>query len=198
MKCRLRPLVCALALFLGVSPSPAATLTYSATLSGAAEEAPNGSLGTGEAVVTIDLDASTMRVQVAFADLGAPTTSAHVHCCTPAVGPQLAGVASQTPTYPGFPAGVTAGSYDETFDMTLTTSFNPSFVTAQGGTPAAAFAALLAGLDAGRAYFNIHTTTYGGGEIRGFFVPEADVAWMGIAAFAALAWRRRGDSTSAR
>lgn len=189
MKCPLQPLACALALFLGISPGHAATLTYSATLSGAAEETPNDSPGTGEALVTIDLDTSSMRVQVEFADLGAVTTAAHIHCCTPDVGPKIAGVASQTPTYPGFPAGVTAGTYDATFDMTLAGSFNASFVNARGGTVEGAFDALLTGLDTGTAYFNIHTTTFGGGEIRGFFapVPEPGATLLGVAAFGALA-----------
>ena len=97
MKCRLQPLVFAFALLLAISPAQAATLTYSATLSGAAEEAPNESPGTGEALVTIDLDTHSMRVQVEFADLGAVTTAAHIHCCTPDFGPRIAGVASQTP-----------------------------------------------------------------------------------------------------
>src|SRR4029077_13146149 len=33
--------------------------------------------------------------------------------------------------------------------------------------------ALFAALAQGRAYFNIHTTAFGGGEIRGFLVPVA-------------------------
>jgi hypothetical protein len=41
-------------------------------------------------------------------------------------------------------------------------------VTANGGTTAGAEAALLAGLEAGQAYLNIHTTMFPGGEIRGF------------------------------
>ena len=52
--------------------------------------------------------------------------------------------------------------------MTAPASYNPAFVTAHGGTAASAAAALLAGLEAGQAYLNIHTTTHPGGEIRGF------------------------------
>ena len=48
------------------------------------------------------------------------------------------------------------------------TSYNLAFVTAHGGTTASAAAALLAGLEAGQAYLNIHTTMFPGGEIRGF------------------------------
>ena len=67
--------------------------------------------------------------------------------------------------------------------MTLASSYNPAFVTANGGTPASAFAALVAGLNAGDAYLNIHTTQFPGGEIRGFLhaVPEPETyALMGV------------------
>jgi CHRD domain len=37
-----------------------------------------------------------------------------------------------------------------------------------GGTPAGAEAFLLAGLAAGEAYYNVHSTVFTGGEIRGF------------------------------
>ena len=61
----------------------------------------------------------------------------------------------------------------------LTTSFSASFLAANGGTADSAFAALIAGLDAGNAYFNIHTTAFPGGEIRGQLaaVPEPGT-WM--------------------
>jgi hypothetical protein len=52
--------------------------------------------------------------------------------------------------------------------MLLASSYNPSFVTNNGGTPASAWAALRAGISAGKAYLNIHSTTFPGGEIRGF------------------------------
>jgi hypothetical protein len=52
--------------------------------------------------------------------------------------------------------------------MLLSSSYNPSYVTNNGGTPASAFAALKAAIGAGRAYLNIHSTLFMGGEIRGF------------------------------
>ena len=57
-----------------------------------------------------------------------------------------------TPTFPGFPLDVTSGTYANSFDLTLASSFNPAFVTASGGTVAGAEAALAAGLDAGTSY----------------------------------------------
>ena len=44
-------------------------------------------------------------------------------------------VATGVPTFLGFPTGVTNGYYDHTFDLTLASSFNPAYVTANGGTP---------------------------------------------------------------
>ena len=105
------------------------------------------------------------------------------------------GVATQVPNFVGFPLGVTAGTYDFTFDLTAATSWNPAFITANGGSTASAEAALVAGLNADRAYLNIHTTQFGGGEIRGFLrrdVPEPALpALLGVAAVAALVSRRR-------
>jgi hypothetical protein len=63
------------------------------------------------------------------------------------------GVATQVPTFSGFPLGVTSGTYSELFDLTLASSWNPAFITANGGTTAGAEARLTLGLDQGQAYF---------------------------------------------
>ena len=89
----------------------------------------------------------------------------------PNASPGTAGVATLTPAFTGFPLGVTAGTLDHTFDLTLTSTYNSPYVTANGGTAAGAEAALLAAIAAGKAYFNIHTTVVAGGEIRGFLRP---------------------------
>jgi hypothetical protein len=58
-----------------------------------------------------------------------------------------------------------------TFDMTLASSYNQSYINNNGGTPASAFAALKAALNDGKTYFNIHSSAFPGGEIRDFLVP---------------------------
>ena len=151
----------------------AAPITYTAVLSGAAEDPPNGSLGSGTATVTIDTVAHTLDVAADFADLTGITTASHIHCCTAVAGAGLAGVATETPTFSLFPLGVQSGSFAESYDLTDLASFNAPFVTANGGTAAGAEAALAAGLAGGVAYLNIHTDVYRGGEIRGFLTPAA-------------------------
>src|SRR5437762_10702062 len=185
---------------LAISASPAAaTITvYSAQLSGANENPANASPGTGLAIVTIDDALDTMRVQAFFSGLLGTTTASHIHCCAPE-GTNV-GVATQLPFFAGFPIGVTSGTYDNTFDMTLTGSFSASFLAANGATADSAFAALIAGLNAGSAYYNIHTTAFPGGEIRGQLaaVPEPGTWMLLLGGFGmmGLAMRRRRRLTA--
>ena len=70
------------------------------------------------------------------------------------------------------------------FDLTLASSYNPAFVSANGGTAANAEAALLAGLVADTGYLNIHTTNFPGGEVSGFLVATPEPATILLAAVA--------------
>lgn len=141
---------------------------YWVNLSGLAEAPPNNSPGTGKSLVTIDDVANTMRVQSTFSGLLGNLTVSHIHAQTTLAGTGTAGVATSVPTFTDFPSGVTAGTYDRTFDMLLSSSYNPTYVTNNGGTPATAWAALRAAIGAGKAYHNVHSASFPGGEIRGF------------------------------
>jgi hypothetical protein len=148
-----------------------------------------GSSGTGFARLTFDDTADTMLVEANFSGLTGTTTVAHVHCCIAAPG--TVGVATYPGTFPGFPVGVTSGSYTSLpIDMTLASSYTAGFITNfAGGSVANAFATLLAGLDDGQGYFNVHTTFAPGGEIRGFLqrVPEPASASLLLVALGLLA-----------
>lgn len=137
------------ALFLAM-PANAASIVYAAALDGTSESPPNASAGFGSAKVTVDFDLVTMRVEASFSGLTGATSAAHIHCCTTSPNTGTAGVATQTPTFAGFPSGVTSGIYDQTFDMTQTSSYGTAFLTAHGGTASAAFNTLVAGLNGAR------------------------------------------------
>ena len=150
-------------------PAAAHQAKYAAPLLGSSEAPANASPATGSVLITIDFDLVTMRVEADFSGLLGNTTAAHIHCCTDP-GTNV-GVATQLPSFIGFPLGVTAGTYDHTFDMALASSYNPTFVINHGGLVSTAFNDLVAGLDAGQAYFNLHTNLFPGGEIRGLLSP---------------------------
>jgi len=176
----LRHLAAVAVLMIGVACSAhAAVITYTAMLDGLSEVPVNASLGLGSAQVDVDATAHTMHVQFTFSGLTGTTTASHIHAATAVAGAGTAGVATTTPFFAGFPTGVTSGSYNNTLDMTLASSYNASYITANGGTTATAEAALFAAIAAGKAYLNIHSTFATGGEIRGFLVPGQPTATNG-------------------
>jgi hypothetical protein len=199
MKILLRLIMLVLVFFLISAKSALATpINYTTMLTGTAESPPNASPGTGSASVVIDIVANTLMVDISFSGLSGTTTASHIHGPTASAGTGTAGVATAIPTFPGFPLGVTSGSYSQTFDTTLASTYNPAFITSNGGTAAGAEAALAASLAAGTAYLNIHTTMYPGGEIRGFLQPVPEPATMlllgaGLAGLGTFRIRKRKD-----
>ena len=151
----------------------AAPVHYTATLTGPSEDPPNASPGVGSADFWIDSVTHELFIDAMFSGLIGTTTAAHIHAPTAIAGMGNAAAATQTPSFDGFPAGVTSGTYFHTFDTSLASSFNPAFINVNGGTPATAEAALFAAISDGKAYLNIHTSLYPGGEIRGFLTPKA-------------------------
>ena len=156
-----------------------------------AESPPNSSPGYGVSTVWYDPVTHQLGLNVVFSNLvatGTGTTAAHIHCCTL----PTAGVATTTPTFVGFPLGVRGGTYVNTLDLTLASSWNNAFITANGSI-AGAETALAAGLNSGVAYLNIHSSTFPAGEIRGFLqpVPEPATLTLVLGGAAAGLWRAR-------
>jgi hypothetical protein len=184
-------LLCAVA---SILPVNAATLTFSTTLLGSNEVPPTTSTGTGFVTAVLNTTAQTLELNVSFSGLTSNDTAAHIHCCAP-LGTN-AGVATTAPAFTGFPLGVTSGTFlNQTFDLTNSSFYNPAFVTAEGGL-AQAEAALIAGIEGGDTYFNIHTMINPGGEIRGQLtqtpLPTAlPLFATGIGGLGLLGWRRK-------
>ena len=181
----------ALAALAALPAVQAAVFQYDAILDGPSESPANASPGTGYGTFTYDDVAHTLAINFSFSGLLGTVTASHIHAPTVNPGVLTAGVATTTPTFAGTPTGVTAGAYSNTLDLTLSSSFNPAFVTANGGTPASAEIALINAINAGKAYLNIHTSVFGGGEIRGFLGPVPEPSTLALASLGVLALRRR-------
>ena len=157
------------------APAAAAPIVFFGTLSGANEDPATGSPGVGTVQVTIDPVANTMSVNAQFSGLTSPNTAAHIHVINGPGDTNTADtngpVATTTPTFIGFPSGTTSGTFNAMFDMLNAANYRAGFITDAGGLTQAE-AALFNGIIAGRAYFNIHTTNFPGGEIRAFLQPQ--------------------------
>ncbi|MBA5687104.1 CHRD domain-containing protein [Rugamonas apoptosis] len=169
--------------------------SYAFLLDGAHEDPANASKGIGAAVINFDDLMHQLQVTVAYGGLDGVTTAAHIHCCTTSPGTGSAGVATELPSFTGFPLGGHGGAYTHLFDTSQASSWNPAFITAHGGTTTGAEKALMAGLSGGEAYLNIHSDKYPNGEIRGFTpaapVPEPSGLAMLAVGLPLLLLRRR-------
>lgn len=179
------------------APSHAVQIVYTASLAGTNEVPPNASQGSGNASVVYDSVAHTLTVSYSFADLGSGLADGHIHCCT---GPDSnVGVAVG---FTGLPLGATSGSdSSEVYDLTSAATFRQPFIDSfAGGVADDAEEALVAGLNSGLAYFNLHSELIPSGEIRGQLapIPEPRIAAMLLMGLGVLGlasrWRRRGVS----
>ncbi len=171
----------------------AAIIAYSAALSGANENPPNISAGTGTTTITVDTTASTLRFEAMWSGLTSNTVDAHLHCC--AATTANAGVAIGFGAFlPAMPSPM--GSIDQTVDLAAAGTYNAAFLAANGGTASSAMAALLMGLANGLGYTNIHSAEIPSGELRGNLegvnpIPLPAAAWLFLAGAGVLAARQR-------
>jgi hypothetical protein len=159
-----------------------------------------GATGSGTLSMDYDAEGHTLLINATWAGLSGTTTNAHIHCCTASQNTGTAGVAlaQDGVMLPNFPLGVMAGSYNELIDLTETNQYSATFLSGSGGTAAGAEARLISNLASGNAYFNIHTNTFPGGEIRAFVapIPEPTTYALMLVGLGLVGWtaRRRHHS----
>lgn len=148
-----------------------ANVNFTIYMTGAQESPANGSLAAGGGIASFDPVADTIDLSAFFIGLTTPITAAHIHDGAPGVnGPVIVSFV------PFIPSPATTGG---------------SIVGAGLSFPAAYIPDLMAG----NMYFNIHTATYPGGEIRGQLVPVPEPSTLALAgvglAVAGVALKRR-------
>lgn len=174
-------------LALAIMAQPAQATRWFASLDSAQEVPSVVSPARGYGELTLSGDMLTGFFN--WRNLTSPMFMAHIHCCSPRGA--NSGIALDFGTVPTS----LSGRLDFSFDLAQASSFNRNFVLASGGTVAGARSRFLQALDNETAYFNLHTTTFRPGEIRGQIaaVPEPASWALLIAGFGltGAAMRRR-------
>ena len=171
------------------TPAQAAVLTWFTVLSGAQEfPVPSGSTATGTGMVQFDDVSNVLTLNLQWQGLTGAPGAAHIHCCVGSP-PNNVGVALGL-----FGAGSGLGATDTfnaVYDLDLVNPFSGGF---SAGTALQKMNVLIGAMNAGggRAYYNIHTVAFGGGEIRGnLVVPEPATLSLLIGALGLLVAGRK-------
>ena len=177
--------------------SAQAATTFTSRLSGL-NEIPNAnnSAGTGVATAAFFNSNNSIRLTGSFQNLTGLSLLGHLHCCSTraANGAQAIDFTEN----PGFQRGVRSGSFDLTYDLLDAATYTAAFLTASGGTALGARNRLFSNFNNELGYFNIHSTVFPGGELRGQLVgiPEPAAWGMMIVGFGFIggAMRRRSQT----
>lgn len=140
-----------------VVPPVSKIVTFKATLAGANETPAVTSGGTGTFTATLDTSTNVFTYDVAYSGLNSNVTLGHIHGPAPTTTTGV--VILNFATLPGatFIIGAQTGTAHGVVTLNSTTQIS----AAVNGD------SLKKLLFAGQTYANIHTTTSGGGEIRG-------------------------------
>ena len=159
-----------------------------------------GATGSGTGSAFYDDVTHSFQMTANFSGLSGNVTQTHFHGATATPGTGNASIMVGNTSLPGFPLGGPSGSYSQTIDLSQGSVYNVNyFGTVHSNNVVTARAAFIDGLNQGRVYWNIHSTTFGGGEIRAWatLVPEPSAVALAIIGFAGLALRRlKGKSQS--
>jgi hypothetical protein len=174
--------VLALALALSVSGPVQAEEIFMAVLTGSQETPPNGSPAMGFGTFILNDAKTDLHFDYTFSGLTAPSTATHFHDGPPGVA---AAVVRPVMADEGFLPGTFMG--EMIGDWTTTDALHPQLT-----------AMLVAELEAGNIYVNVHSTVFPGGEIRGQLVaspaaPEpSSLILLGLGGVGLLGYSRRG------
>jgi len=157
----------------------AATEDFTISLDGA-QDGGGGRTGSGSGTLTLDTTANTLKFNnIIWSGLSADSTASHIH------GPGASGVSAGVlyplnPTYTTVGAGIRNGTISGTLSLVDGTG---GFTIAQQVTQ----------LESSLWYINVHSTTFGGGEIRGQILPVPEPSTLALLALGAgaLVWRLR-------
>ncbi len=189
--------------FIGPSTASATVWSYDSVMSGPNEFPVNASPGTGylAPASTTTSRRHRLALHADFTGLTGTTTASHIHAATLVPFAGTAGVATTTPSFAGFPLGVTSGSFAKAFGPNISIELESLVRLRHQWHRGTHRSRLYSRATRGQGLLEYPLHNFGGGEIRGFMtlvpvVPEpttvpGQLTALGVAALGCVARRRR-------